>query len=148
MHHYLCIMLWGFILACSLHDDKDLIKNSVSFKILEMPQNVIVRNCIVEISSFWSTTKMFHITKTCNEISIPRLFWHSFLVIQFYLSVCLHVLLLYVQSCFWFLQKTEAEMFGNEHHSPAMEEFLNLLGDRVKLKGFNRWVMPADCTTH
>ena len=29
-------------------------------------------------------------------------------------------------------------MFGNESHSEAMEEFLNLLGDRVKLKGFKQ----------
>ena len=29
-------------------------------------------------------------------------------------------------------------MFGNESHSEAMEEFLNLLGDRVKLKDFKQ----------
>ncbi len=27
-------------------------------------------------------------------------------------------------------------MFGNQHHSPAMEEFLQLIGERVKLKDF------------
>ncbi|KAL5015173.1 hypothetical protein ScPMuIL_009443 [Solemya velum] len=35
-----------------------------------------------------------------------------------------------------FGQTKEEELFGNEHHSPAMEEFLNFLGDRVKLKEF------------
>ncbi|KAF8790816.1 Rap1 GTPase-activating protein 1 like protein [Argiope bruennichi] len=34
-------------------------------------------------------------------------------------------------------QTTEEEMFGNESHSPAMEEFLQLLGNKVELKGFN-----------
>ncbi|GBM21784.1 Rap1 GTPase-activating protein 1 [Araneus ventricosus] len=34
-------------------------------------------------------------------------------------------------------QTTEEEMFGNERHSPAMEEFLQLLGDKVQLKGFS-----------
>ncbi|GIY59226.1 rap1 GTPase-activating protein 1 [Caerostris darwini] len=34
-------------------------------------------------------------------------------------------------------QTTEEEMFGNETHSPAMEEFLQLLGDKVELKGFS-----------
>ncbi|GIY78704.1 rap1 GTPase-activating protein 1 [Caerostris extrusa] len=31
-------------------------------------------------------------------------------------------------------QTTEEQMFGNETHSPAMEEFLQLLGDKVELK--------------
>ncbi|GAB6031292.1 Rap1 GTPase-activating protein 2, variant 2 [Chamberlinius hualienensis] len=35
-----------------------------------------------------------------------------------------------------FGQTTEEELFGNVNHSPAMEEFLNMLGDRVKLKNF------------
>jgi hypothetical protein len=41
-------------------------------------------------------------------------------------------------------QKTEGEMFGNESHSEAMEEFLNLLGDRVKLKGFKHYKAGLD----
>jgi len=28
-------------------------------------------------------------------------------------------------------------MFGNEHGSQAFEEFLNIMGDRIELKGFN-----------
>ncbi|CAH1774914.1 unnamed protein product [Owenia fusiformis] len=33
-------------------------------------------------------------------------------------------------------QVTEEELFGNEEHSPAMDEFLDVLGDRVPLKDF------------
>ncbi|XP_054709385.1 rap1 GTPase-activating protein 1-like [Uloborus diversus] len=33
-------------------------------------------------------------------------------------------------------QTTEEEMFGNEFHSPAMEEFLQFLGEKIELKGF------------
>ena len=33
-------------------------------------------------------------------------------------------------------QASEEELFGNHHHSEAMEEFLQVLGDRVKLKDF------------
>ncbi|GFU20600.1 rap1 GTPase-activating protein 1 [Nephila pilipes] len=33
-------------------------------------------------------------------------------------------------------QTTEEELFGNRTHSPAMEEFLDLLGNRIKLKDF------------
>lgn len=33
-------------------------------------------------------------------------------------------------------QTTEEEMFGNENHGAAMEEFLDLLGERVELQGF------------
>uniref|UniRef100_T1JHZ5 Rap-GAP domain-containing protein n=1 Tax=Strigamia maritima TaxID=126957 RepID=T1JHZ5_STRMM len=35
-----------------------------------------------------------------------------------------------------FGQTTEEELFGNMSHSPAMDEFLDMLGDRVKLKDF------------
>lgn len=35
-----------------------------------------------------------------------------------------------------FGQKTEEEMFGNASHSPAMEEFLEVLGEKVQLKDF------------
>ena len=34
------------------------------------------------------------------------------------------------------LKTTEEELFGNTSHSPAMEEFLDILGDRVSLKDF------------
>jgi len=33
-------------------------------------------------------------------------------------------------------QKTEGEMFGNENGSEAFEEFLNVLGDKIQLKGW------------
>ncbi|XP_035208746.1 rap1 GTPase-activating protein 1-like isoform X1 [Stegodyphus dumicola] len=35
-----------------------------------------------------------------------------------------------------FGQTTEEELFGNRKHSPAMEEFLDVLGNRIKLKDF------------
>ncbi|KAG8187108.1 hypothetical protein JTE90_004854 [Oedothorax gibbosus] len=35
-----------------------------------------------------------------------------------------------------FGQTNEEELFGNRKHSPAMEEFLDLLGNRIKLKDF------------
>ena len=33
-------------------------------------------------------------------------------------------------------QTEEEEMFGNEHHGAAMEEFLDVIGNTVDLKGF------------
>ena len=33
-------------------------------------------------------------------------------------------------------QTTEEEMYNNEHASPVFEEFLQLLGRKVKLNGF------------
>ncbi|KAK2190318.1 hypothetical protein NP493_84g01001 [Ridgeia piscesae] len=38
-----------------------------------------------------------------------------------------------------FGQVTEEELFANSEHSPALEEFLQLLGSRVKLKDFTRF---------
>ncbi|KAK2148696.1 hypothetical protein LSH36_487g05001 [Paralvinella palmiformis] len=35
-----------------------------------------------------------------------------------------------------FGQTSEEELFGNIHHSPAMDEFLDVLGDRIQLKDF------------
>lgn len=37
-------------------------------------------------------------------------------------------------------QTTEEELFGNKAHGAAMEEFLQLLGERVQLKDFKGWV--------
>lgn len=42
---------------------------------------------------------------------------------------------------FGFFQTKEEQLFGNEQHSPAMEEFLQLLGNRVKLKDFKGCVL-------
>ena len=36
-------------------------------------------------------------------------------------------------------QSTETEMYNNEHSSPAFEEFLDFLGTRVRLKGFDAY---------
>jgi len=35
-------------------------------------------------------------------------------------------------------QSTEEEMYNNESAGPAFEEFLQLLGARVRLKGFEK----------
>lgn len=36
-------------------------------------------------------------------------------------------------------QQTEEEMYNNEEGGPAFNEFLDLIGQRVKLKGFNKY---------
>jgi hypothetical protein len=36
----------------------------------------------------------------------------------------------------YLFQTSEEELFGNKHHSPAMDEFLDLIGHRVQLKDF------------
>lgn len=36
-------------------------------------------------------------------------------------------------------QSTEEEMYNNEHGSPAFVEFLDLIGKKVKLKGFEKF---------
>jgi hypothetical protein len=41
-------------------------------------------------------------------------------------------------------QTTEDELFGNENHGAALEEFLDLLGNRVELKGFTGYAGGLD----
>ncbi len=36
-------------------------------------------------------------------------------------------------------QQTEEDMYNNEEGGPAFEEFLDLIGQRVRLKGFNKY---------
>ena len=36
-------------------------------------------------------------------------------------------------------QQTEEEMYNNEEGGPAFNEFLELIGQRVRLKGFNKY---------
>lgn len=36
-------------------------------------------------------------------------------------------------------QQTEEQLFGNETHSQGFDDFLNLLGERVRLKGFDKY---------
>ena len=36
-------------------------------------------------------------------------------------------------------QQGEEDMYNNEHGSPSFEEFLNLIGKRVRLRGFNKY---------
>ncbi|XP_059811252.1 signal-induced proliferation-associated 1-like protein 2 isoform X2 [Hypanus sabinus] len=44
-------------------------------------------------------------------------------------------------------QSTEEEMYNNEASGPAFDEFLNLLGQRVKLKGFEKYRAQLDNKT-
>lgn len=41
-------------------------------------------------------------------------------------------------------QSTEEEMYNNESAGPAFEEFLQLLGERVRLKGFEKYRAQLD----
>ncbi len=41
-------------------------------------------------------------------------------------------------------QSSEEEMYNNEAAGPALEEFLQLLGDRVRLKGFSKYRAQLD----
>uniref|UniRef100_A0A673CKJ6 Signal-induced proliferation-associated 1 like 2 n=1 Tax=Sphaeramia orbicularis TaxID=375764 RepID=A0A673CKJ6_9TELE len=44
-------------------------------------------------------------------------------------------------------QSTEEEMYNNESAGPALEEFLDLLGQRVRLKGFTKYRAQLDNKT-
>uniref|UniRef100_A0A8C7XHW0 Signal-induced proliferation-associated 1 like 1 n=1 Tax=Oryzias sinensis TaxID=183150 RepID=A0A8C7XHW0_9TELE len=44
-------------------------------------------------------------------------------------------------------QSSEEEMYNNEAAGPALEEFLHLLGDRVRLKGFSKYRAQLDTKT-
>ncbi|XP_053331633.1 signal-induced proliferation-associated 1-like protein 1 isoform X2 [Spea bombifrons] len=44
-------------------------------------------------------------------------------------------------------QSTEEEMYNNETAGPAFEEFLQLLGERVRLKGFEKYRAQLDTKT-
>lgn len=41
-------------------------------------------------------------------------------------------------------QSSEEEMYNNESPGPALEEFLHLLGERVRLKGFSKYRAQLD----
>lgn len=41
-------------------------------------------------------------------------------------------------------QSTEEEMYNNETAGPALEEFLDLLGEKVRLKGFTKYRAQLD----
>lgn len=41
-------------------------------------------------------------------------------------------------------QSGEEEMYNNESAGPALEEFLHLLGERVRLKGFTKYRAQLD----
>ena len=41
-------------------------------------------------------------------------------------------------------QSSEEEMYNNEAAGPALEEFLQLIGERVRLKGFSKYAAQLD----
>lgn len=41
-------------------------------------------------------------------------------------------------------QSSEEEMYNNEAAGPALEDFLQLLGERVRLKGFSKYRAQLD----
>lgn len=41
-------------------------------------------------------------------------------------------------------QSTEEEMYNNEESGPALDEFLEMLGQRVRLKGFDKYKAGLD----
>lgn len=41
-------------------------------------------------------------------------------------------------------QTKEEEWFSNEHDSPSFERFLNVIGKKVELKGYNGWAAGLD----
>lgn len=41
-------------------------------------------------------------------------------------------------------QSSEEDMYNNESSGPAFEEFLDLLGDRVRLKGWEKYRAQLD----
>ncbi|XP_055957265.1 signal-induced proliferation-associated 1-like protein 1 isoform X1 [Patella vulgata] len=44
-------------------------------------------------------------------------------------------------------QCTEEEMYNNENGSPAFDEFMNLIGQKIRLKGFDKYRGGLDCKT-
>ncbi|XP_022081278.1 signal-induced proliferation-associated 1-like protein 1 isoform X3 [Acanthaster planci] len=44
-------------------------------------------------------------------------------------------------------QNTEEEMYNNEHSTPAFDEFLECIGERVRLKGFDKYRAQLDNKT-
>lgn len=71
-----------------------------------------------------------------NIIRMPNLSF--FFCLQ--LSYQLKVGIMYCKSG----QSTEEEMYNNESAGPAFEEFLQLLGERVRLKGFEKYRAQLD----
>ena len=41
-------------------------------------------------------------------------------------------------------QQTEEELFGNETHSKAFDDFLDVLGQRIRLRGFDKYRAGLD----
>lgn len=44
-------------------------------------------------------------------------------------------------------QLTDDEMLSNEHGSPEFEKFINLIGDKIRLKGWKKYKGGLDTTS-
>lgn len=69
--------------------------------------------------------------------------WYTYKIFIFFplqLSYQLKVGIMYCKAG----QSTEEEMYNNESAGPAFEEFLQLLGERVRLKGFEKYRAQLD----
>lgn len=64
----------------------------------------------------------------------------NFVFVSLQLSYQLKVGIMYCKAG----QSTEEEMYNNESAGPAFEEFLQLLGERVRLKGFEKYRAQLD----
>lgn len=64
----------------------------------------------------------------------------NFVFVYLQLSYQLKVGIMYCKAG----QSTEEEMYNNESAGPAFEEFLQLLGERVRLKGFEKYRAQLD----
>ncbi|XP_065061296.1 rap1 GTPase-activating protein 1-like isoform X4 [Rhopilema esculentum] len=67
-----------------------------------------------------------------HPIAIPRITEHIVKYDEHILTNCYKIGVIYQKH----KQTTEEEYFGNKTHSPAMEEFLDCLGTKVQLQGF------------
>lgn len=73
-------------------------------------------------------------------MKVPRLCVKSFLFLPFQLSFQHKIGVLYCKAG----QSTEEDMYNNETAGPALDEFLDLLGQRVRLKGFSKYRAQLD----
>lgn len=71
---------------------------------------------------------------------VVRLCWYALCCLPSQLNYQQKVGIMYCKAG----QSTEEEMYNNESAGPAFEEFLQLLGERVRLKGFEKYRAQLD----
>lgn len=77
---------------------------------------------------------------TVNVLLYHLSYVQNFVFVYLQLSYQLKVGIMYCKAG----QSTEEEMYNNESAGPAFEEFLQLLGERVRLKGFEKYRAQLD----